>query len=102
MKNPVTPEERNPKAFAFMVIVALIITILMRGVNTRFDVPHVLYVAIALISGLVSIISYIGFIYCKMFKPTGSKMLTDMLIIIVLGVMVYFTVTFCVSVISNL
>jgi hypothetical protein len=85
-----------------MVIVALIITILMRGVNTRFDVPHVLYVAIAAIAGLVSIISYIGFIYSKMFKPTGGKIFTDMLVIIVLGLMVYFTVTFCVSVLSNL
>lgn len=102
MKNPVTPEERNPKTFAFMIIIALIITILMRGVNTRFDVPHVLYVAVAAIIGLVSIISYIGFIYSKMFKPTGGKIFTDMLIIIVLGVMVYFTVTFCVSVLSNL
>lgn len=102
MKNPVTQEERNPKAFAFMTIIALIITILMRGVNTRFDVPHVLYVAIAAIIGLVSIISYIGFIYSKMFKPARTKMFTDMLIIIVLGVMVYFTVTFCVSVVSNL
>ena len=101
MKNP-TPEERNPKTFAFMVVVALIITILMRGVNTRFDVPHVLYVAIAIISGLVSIISYIGFIYSKMFKPTGGKIFADMLIIIVLGVIVYFTVTFCVSVLANL
>ena len=85
-----------------MVIIALIITILMRGVNTRFDVPHFLYIAIAAITGLVSIISYVGFIYCKMFKPTGSKIFTDMLIIIVLGVMVYFTVTFCVSVLSSL
>jgi uncharacterized membrane protein (UPF0136 family) len=102
MKNPVTPDERNPKTFALMVIIALVITILMRGVNTRFDVPHVLYVAIAAISGLVSVISYIGFIYCKMFKPTNSKMSADMLIIIVLGVMVYFTVTFCVTVLSGL
>jgi len=102
MKNPVAAEERNPKTFAFMIIIALIITILMRGVNTRFDVPHVLYVAIAAISGLVSIISYIGFIYSKMFKPTGSKIFTDMLIIIVLGVMVYFTVSFSIGVIANL
>lgn len=102
MKNPVTQEERNPKAFAFMAIIALIITILMRGVNTRFDVPHVLYVAIAVIIGLVSIISYIGFIYSKMFKAAGTKIFIDMLIIIVLGVMVYFTVTFCVSVLANL
>ena len=101
MKNP-TPEDRNPKTFAFMVVIALVITILMRGVNTRFDVPHVLYVAVAAIVGLVSIISYVGFIYSKMFKPTSSKIFTDMLIIIVLGVMVYFTVTFCVSVVSNL
>jgi len=101
MKNP-NPEERHPKTFAFMVVVALVITILMRGVNTRFDVPHVLYVAIAVISALVSIISYIGFIYCKMFKPTGSKIFTDMLIIIVLGVMVYFTVSFCFGVITEL
>ena len=85
-----------------MVVMALVITILMRGVNTRFDVPHILYIAIAIISGLVSIISYIGFIYCKMFKPTGSKIFTDMLVIIILGVMVYFTVTFCVTVVSNL
>jgi len=101
MKNP-NPEERNPKTFAFMVVITLVITILMRGVNTRFDVPHVLYVAIAVISALVSTISYIGFIYCKMFKPTGSKMLTDMLVIIILGVMVYFTVSFSLSVIANL
>ena len=102
MKNPVAAEERNPKTFAFMIIIALIITILMRGVNTRFDVPHVLYVAIAAITGLVSIISYVGIIYSKMFKPTGSKIFTDMLIIIILGVVVYFTLTFCVSVVSNL
>lgn len=102
MKNPVTPEERSPKTFAFMIIIALIITILMRGVNTRFDVPHVLYVAVAAITGLVSIISYIGFIYSKMFKSMGSKIFTDMLVIIILGVMVYFTMTFCVSVLSNL
>ncbi len=102
MKNPVTSEERNPKTFAFMIIITLVITILMRGVNTRFDVPHMLYVAIAAIIGLVSMISYIGFIYSKMFKPAGTKMFTDMLIIIVLGVMVYFTVTFCVSVLANL
>lgn len=101
MKNPAL-EERNPRTFAFMIIIALIITLLMRGVNTRFDVPHVLYVAIAAISGMVSIISYIGFIYCKMFKPTGGKISTDMLIIIILGVIVYFTVTFCVSVLANL
>jgi|ERR1041385_2033518 hypothetical protein len=101
MKNP-NPEERHPKTFAFMVVVALVITILMRGVNTRFDVPHVLYVAIAVISALVSIISYIGFIYCKMFKPTGGKVLTDMFVIIILGVMVYFTVSFSLSVIANL
>src|SRR3569623_514422 len=97
MRNPTTAEERNPKTFAFMVVIALVITILMRGVNTRFDVPHFLYLLIAAISGLVSIISYVGFIYCKMFKPTGTKMFTDMLFIIVIGVMVYFTVTFCVS-----
>ena len=101
MQNP-TPEDRNPKTFAFMVVIALIITLLMRGVNTRFDIPHVLYILVAIISGLVSIISYIGFIYCKMFKPTGSKIFTDMLIIIILDVMVYFTVTFCVSVVSNI
>lgn len=100
MKNP-TPEERHPKTFAFMVVVALIVTILMRGVNTRFDVPHFLYIVIAIISGLVGIISYIGFIYCKMFKPTGTKMLTDMLVIIILGVMVYFTVSFCFGVITE-
>jgi len=100
MKNP-TPEERNPKTFAFMVVVALIVTILMRGVNTRFDVPHFLYIVIAIITGLVSIISYIGFIYCKMFKPTGTKILTDMFVIILLGVMVYFTVSFCYGVITE-
>jgi hypothetical protein len=102
MRNPITPEERNPKTFAFMVVIALIITILMHGVNTRFDVPHVLYLAIAAITGLVSIISYVGFIYCKMFKPTGTKMLTDMFVIILLGVMVYLTVSFCFGVITEL
>jgi hypothetical protein len=100
MKNP-TPEERNSKTFAFMVIIALIITILMRGVNTRFDVPHVLYVAIAIISGVVSIISYIGFIYSK-FKSPGSQILMDMIKIIILGVMVYFTIAFSISVVANL
>lgn len=84
-----------------MVVVALIVTILMRGVNTRFDVPHFLYIVIAIISGLVSIISYVGFIYCRMFKPTGTKMLTDIFIIILLGVMVYFTVSFCFGVITE-
>ncbi|HEY4197254.1 MAG TPA: hypothetical protein VGM63_17045 [Mucilaginibacter sp.] len=101
MKNP-TPEERNSKTFAFMIIIALIMTILMRGVNTRFDVPHVLYVAVAILSGLVSIISYIGFIYVKMFKTQSAQMLQDMIKIIVLGVMVYFTITFSVTVVANL
>ena len=77
-------------------------TILMRGVNTRFDVPHVLYIAIAVICGLVAIISYIGFIYSKMFKNTSSQVFMDMIKIIVLGVMVYFIVTFCFGVITEL
>ncbi len=86
-----------------MIIIALIITSLMRGVNTRFDVPHVLYVAGAIICGLVGLISYIGFIYTKMFvQKNSSQTGTDMLKIIILGVMVYFTVSFSVSVIVNL
>ncbi|WP_426671481.1 hypothetical protein ACPPVU_09605 [Mucilaginibacter sp. McL0603] len=101
MKNP-NPDERNSKTFAFIIIVALIMTILMRGVNTRMDVPHILYVAVAVLSGVVSIISYIGFIYCKMYKPVGSQILMDMIKIILLGVIVYFTVTFSITVISNL
>jgi hypothetical protein len=101
MKNP-TPEERNSKSFAFLIIIALIMAILMRGVNTRFDVPYILYVAVALLSGLVSIISYIGFIYCKMYKSTGSDMTTDIIKIIALGVMVFFTVSFSVGVLVNL
>jgi hypothetical protein len=101
MKNP-TPEERNTKSLAFMIIIAFIITILMRGVNTRFDVPHVLYIACAAVCGIVGIVGYIGFIYLKMFKPSGSKMAMDMAKIIFLGILVYFTVTFCVGVLSNL
>ena len=101
MKNP-TPEERNSKTFALLVIVALIMTVLMRGVNTRFDVPHILYIAITVICGAVGMISYAGFIYCKMFKPLASKILQDMIKIICLGVMAYFTVSFSVGVISNL
>ena len=101
MKNP-APEDRNTKTFAFMIIIALIMTILSRGVNTRFDVPHVLYVAVTTMLGVISIISYIGFIYLKMFKSPGSQMLQDMIKIIVLGVMVYFTVSFSISVIANL
>jgi hypothetical protein len=102
MTNP-TPEERTSKSFAFMIIIALIITLLMRGVNTRFDVPHVLYVAGAIICGLVGFISYIGFIYTKMFvKKDASQTVPDMVKIIVLGVMVYFTVAFSISVIANL
>lgn len=86
-----------------MIIIALIITSLMRGVNTRFDVPHVLYVAGAIICGLVGLISYIGFIYTKMFvQKNASQTGPDMLKIIVLGVMVYFTVSFSTSVIVNL
>ena len=77
-------------------------TILMRGVNTRFDVPHVLYIAIAAICGLVGIISYVGFIYIKMFKTASSQVFQDMIKIIVLGVMVYFTVSFCFGVITEL
>ena len=83
-----------------MIIIALIMTILMRGVNVRFDVPNILYIAIAIICGAVGVISYIGFIYSKMFKPTGSKMATDMFKIIILGVMVYFTVSFSLRVID--
>jgi hypothetical protein len=101
MKNP-TPEERNSKSFAFLIIIALILTILMRGVNTRFDVPRVLYVAVAILSGVVGIVSYIGFIYCKMYKPTGSDKTMDMVKIVLLGVAVFFTVSFSVGVIINL
>ncbi|HTD40935.1 MAG TPA: hypothetical protein VK671_09970 [Mucilaginibacter sp.] len=101
MKNP-THEERNTRTFALLIIIVLIMTILMRGVNTRFDVPHVLYIAIAVICGLVAIISYIGFIYSKMFKNTSSQVFMDMIKIIVLGVMVYFIVTFCFGVITEL
>jgi len=101
MKNP-TPEEHHSKTFAFLVIIALILSILMRGVNTRFDVPYVLYIAIAVISGVVSLISYFGFIYYKIFKPLESKLLQDMLKITLLGVMAYFTVSFSVEIISNL
>jgi hypothetical protein len=101
MKNP-TPEERNTKTFAFLIIITLIITILMRGVNTRFDVPHILYIICTIVCGLVGAISYIGFIYLKMFKPTESQMTQDMFKIILLGVMVYFIVSFSIGVISNL
>ena len=97
-----TPEERNNKTFAFLIIIALVITILMRGVNTRMDVPHVLYVIAAAICGLVSAISYIAFIYNNMFKATSNKLLEDMLKIIVLGVMVYFTLSFSVGVLVSL
>ena len=96
------PEERNNKTLAFLIVIALIITILMRGVNTRMDVPHVLYVIAAAICGLVSAISYIAFIYNKMFKTASPQLLQDMLKIIVLGVMVYFTVSFSVGVLVNL
>lgn len=100
MKNP-NPDERNSKTFAFIIIVALIMTILMRGVNTRMDVPHILYVVVAVLSGVVSIISFIGFIYCKMYRPVGSQILMDMIKIILLGVMTYFTVAFSIVVITN-
>jgi hypothetical protein len=101
MNNP-NPDERNSKTFAFIIIVALVMTILMRGVNTRMDVPHILYVAVAVLSGVVSIISFIGFIYCKMYRPVGSQILMDMIKIILLGVMAYFTVAFSIAVITNL
>jgi len=101
MTNP-THEERNSKSFAFLIIIALILTILMRGVNTRFDVPRVLYVAVAILAGVVGIVSYIGFIYCKMYKPTGSDKTIDMIKIVALGVMAFFTVSFSVTVIANL
>jgi hypothetical protein len=101
MKNP-NPDERNSKTFAFIIIVALIMTLLMRGVNTRMDVPYILYIAVAVVCGLVSIISFIGFIYCKMYRPVGSQILMDMIKIILLGVMAYFTVTFSIAVITNL
>lgn len=100
MKNP-NHDERNSKTFAFIIIVALIMTILMRGVNTRMDVPQILYVAVAVLCGVLSIISFIGFVYCKMYKPVGSKILTDMIKIILLGVMAYFTVAFSIAVITN-
>ena len=100
MKNP-APEERNSKTFAFMIIIALIMSILSRGVNTRFDVPRTLYIIVTTMLGVISIISYIGFIYSK-FKSPGSQVVQDMIKIIVLGVMVYFTVTFSISVLSNL
>ena|SRR6201996_9209259 len=101
MKNP-NHDERNSKTFAFIIIVALIMTILMRGVNTRMDVPQILYVVVAVLCGVVSTISFIGFIYCKMYKPVGSKILMDMIKIILLGVMTYFTVAFSIAVITNL
>ncbi len=101
MKNP-TPEERNSKTFAFLVIVALVISTLMRGVNPRFDVPHILYIAIAIICGIVGIISYSGFIYCKIFKSLGAQLLPDMIKIILLGVMVYFTASFSLGVLADI
>ena len=101
MKNP-NHDERNSKTFAFIIIVSLIMTILMRGVNTRMDVPYILYVAVAVLSGVVSIISFIGFVYCKMYRPVGSQILMDMIKIILLGVMAFFTVTFSIAVITNL
>ncbi len=101
MKNP-NHDERNSKTFAFIIIVALIMTVLMRGVNTRMDVPRILYVAVAVLSGVVSVVSFIGFIYCKMYRPAGSKIILDMIKIILLGVMAYFTVAFSIAVITNL
>lgn len=100
MKNP-KPEERYSKTFAFLIIVTLIITILMRGTNTRFDVPHILYTGIAIICGIVGMLSYVGFLYYKIFKPAGSQMLPDVIKIISLGVMIYFIVTFSVSVVAE-
>jgi hypothetical protein len=101
MKNP-NYEERNSKSFAFFIIVALLMTILMRGVNTRMDVPHILYVTVAVLSGVLSSISFLGFVYCKMYKPVGSQIFLDMIKIILLGVMAYFTVAFSIAVITNL
>src|ERR1700692_1555121 len=101
MKNP-NPDERNSKSFAFIIIVALIMTILMHGFNTRMDVPHILYIGVAVLSGLAGIISYIGFIFCKMYKPVASQILTDIIKIIILGVMTYFTAAFSIGVITNL
>jgi hypothetical protein len=101
MKNT-APEERNSKTFAFLVIVALVISVLMRGVNPRFDVPHILYIAVAIICGAAGIISYSGFVYCKIFKSFGSGILPDMIKIILLGVMAYFTASFSLGVISEI
>jgi len=97
-----TVQERNLKTLAFMAIIALVMTILMRGVNTRMEVPHVLYVITAILCALVGIVSYIGFIYLKMFKSPGSNVITDMAVIIVLGVVAYFTVSFTIGVLANL
>jgi len=100
MQNPTT-EERNLKTFIFMIVVSLVITILMRGINSRMLIPHILYIGIAIICALVGIISYGGFIYIKMFKSKGSNVVTDMAVIIALGVVVYFTASFTIGVLAN-
>ena len=101
MSNP-TAEERDAKTLAFLIICDLIITILMRGSNTRFDVPHIIYIVVAVVCGLVGLISYLGFLYIKIFKSAAPRHLPDIFKIIALGVMAYFTVSFSIGILVNL
>src|ERR1700760_3296686 len=94
-------EGRNLKTLAFMIIVALVMTILLRGVNSRMLIPSVLYIAVAVICALVGIIGYISFIYIKMFKTIKSDLLIDVAMIIALGVVVYFTTSFTIGVLAS-
>jgi heme/copper-type cytochrome/quinol oxidase subunit 4 len=102
MKNPTT-EERYSKTFAFMIIIALILTILMQGVYYYQNmVSYTVFITILIVCSIIGTVSYIGFLYDKMFKNPGrSDIKTDMLKIVFLGVIVFFTVAFPVHIISN-
>jgi len=95
-------QDRTLRTLAFMIIVALVMTILLRGVNSRMLIPGVLYISVAVICALVGIIGYISFIYIKMFKTIKSDLLIDMAMIIALGVVVYFTTSFTIGVLASI
>lgn len=96
------PDERNSKTFALLIIFSLIISLLMRGINIiRYNVPYLVFISIVILCALISVVSYIGFLYYKSKSPNRSQLLPDLLKIIVLGVMVYFIIAFPIGIISN-
>jgi hypothetical protein len=96
MKKP-TPNEINSKTCAFMIIISLILMILMQGVYYYQNmVPYSVFITILFVCAIISSISFVVFLYYKIVlgekKPAPAQIRNDILKILFLAVMVYFTV----------